>query len=541
MPRALTLLLVLIFFTAVASALTFPLVRFDRPVLPDTDDAYFNVWRLSWVAHQIVRAPWLLFDTNIFYPLRNTLAYSDAMLALGLIATPAINLGLHPVIVHNILVLGSFVTAGFAAFLLCRHLTGSTAAALVGGLIFAFAPYRFAHIAHLELLWTAPMPLALFILHVESERPVRKGMMLGAVVALQAFCSLYYAAFLAIFIGLWTLVALVLVNAPERRRLVQCLIVGGVTGLLLTAPYGSAYYNAHRELGGRKVDEMRLYSATPADYLRVNAHNRLYRPDPLDASEERNLFPGITAAALALCGLLGRRDRIAVLYGVLTACAFDLSLGLNGLTYPIIASVLPLMDGFRAPARFSSLFLLSLSVLAALGVAAIAARLSRTPRRVVVSLLAVLCLAEYFSAPISTRTPILTRPAVYQWLRSHSNSVILEMPIPTPSTIWNVEATHQYMSIFHWARLVNGYSGYAPRSYFATLDRLKDLPSPQSVAWLRELGVEYVIVHERFYEPPDFVALVAVMMQSPDFDKPLTMPDPDDPVYVFPLRPAVSQ
>ena len=537
MPRALTLLLVFFLFAAVACALTYPLVRFDRPVLPDVNDAYFNVWRLSWVAHQIGRAPLSLFDTNVFFPAQNTLAYSDAMLALGLLAAPAINLGLHPVIVHNVLLLAAFATAAWSAFLLSRHLTGSTAASLVGGLIFGFAPYRFAHIGHLELLWTAPMPLALLILHVESDHPTRKGLMLGGVVALQAYCSLYYAAFLAIFIGLWALGALVLVSAPERRQLVQCVVVGAITGLLLTAPYGYVYYSAHRDLRARDAAEILRYSATPRDYLQANRENKVYRPGLAEVPEERSLFPGITAIVLGLYALVSRRDRLVALYGVLTALAFDLSLGLNGLTYPVVAATVPLMHSLRAPARFSALFLLSLAVLAALGTHAIVAPLSRRRRGAIVTALLLLCIGEYWSAPLGTRTPALTRPAVYQWLRLHNDGVILELPIPEPSTLWLYETTHQYMSIFHWSRLVNGYSGYAPRSYITTLEAMRDFPSERSIARLRQLEVKYVVVHERMYEGPEFVAVVSAMMQSPDFDKPMTLPDPVDPAYVFALRP----
>ncbi len=397
LPRARTLLAVLLFYALVAAAFTYPLVRVDRPLLPHADDSYFNVWRLAWVAHQLGRDPAALFDSNVFHPLRNTLAYSDAMLGLGVLATPAIRLGVHPVVVHNLLVLSAFTTAAFAGFLLCRTLVASTAAALVGGVIVGFAPYRFAHIGHLELLWTAPMPLALLVLHRARTHPRswRQGLLLGAIVAAQAYCSLYYAVFLALFIALWTIVALLLERGDARGRLVRCVAVGGVAGLLLTAPYGYVYYTVHRELGGRDVHEIRTHSATPSDYVRVNAGNRLYRPDPAMASEERSLFPGITASLLALCALILARRRTTVLYAALTVLAFDLSLGTNGIGYPLVSAAAPLLSGLRAPARFATLVLVALSVLASIGLHAVVRDLAAVPRRLVAGTLAVLCLAEY--------------------------------------------------------------------------------------------------------------------------------------------------
>ena len=56
------------FFIAVTIAMTWPLARDIRTAVPDHDDAYFGIWRMAWVAHQVPRAPLRLFDANIFVP-----------------------------------------------------------------------------------------------------------------------------------------------------------------------------------------------------------------------------------------------------------------------------------------------------------------------------------------------------------------------------------------------------------------------------------------------------------------------------------------
>src|SRR4029077_10575948 len=66
------------FFVALAVFHTWPLA--SRPgVLSrnDNGDAILHEWIMAWVPHQIVRHPLHLFDANIFYPDRYTLAYSD--------------------------------------------------------------------------------------------------------------------------------------------------------------------------------------------------------------------------------------------------------------------------------------------------------------------------------------------------------------------------------------------------------------------------------------------------------------------------------
>ncbi len=133
--------------------------------VPEHHDPLFSIWRLAWVAHQLPRHPAALFDGNMFYPELRTLAYSDAMLLPGLIAAPLIWAGVPAVVAYNLLLYASFVAAGAAMFLLVRSLTQDTASAWCAGLVFAFAPYRFDHYIHFELLWTFWMPLAFAALH----------------------------------------------------------------------------------------------------------------------------------------------------------------------------------------------------------------------------------------------------------------------------------------------------------------------------------------------------------------------------------------
>src|SRR5262249_34460072 len=157
------------------------------------------------------------------------------------------------------------------------------------------------------------------------------------------------------------------------------------------------------------------------------------------------------------------------MYSVLAVLTFDLSLGLNGVTYRALSAIVPVLDGLRAPARFSSLFLLSLSVLAAIGLAGMTRGHPRRQRAVIVATALACCTAEYWCAPLPVRPAITTPPAVYSWLDETKPRLIVELPLPSPSALWYYESTHEYMSIFHWTPLVNGYSGHAPRAYIDTL------------------------------------------------------------------------
>src|SRR5205823_9605554 len=128
---------------------TYPQVRLLGTHMAPHYDTLFSVWRLAWIAHQLPRDPWHLFDANIFYPEPRTLGYSDALLLPALMGAPLIWLGVPAVAVHNLLVMFSFVACGVAMYALVRELTGSAPAAWFAALVFAFQPYRFGHYAQL--------------------------------------------------------------------------------------------------------------------------------------------------------------------------------------------------------------------------------------------------------------------------------------------------------------------------------------------------------------------------------------------------------
>ena len=69
---------------------------------------------MSWTAHALLTAPSRLFDANIFYPEKLTLAYSEAMLVQALFAVPVIAAGGSAVLAYNVAVIAGFALTGWA-------------------------------------------------------------------------------------------------------------------------------------------------------------------------------------------------------------------------------------------------------------------------------------------------------------------------------------------------------------------------------------------------------------------------------------------
>src|SRR5215470_13793817 len=270
--------------------------------VPDFGDPLFSIWRVGWVNHQLFTDPGHLFDTNIFYPERLTLTFSDPIVLPALIAAPALALGVHPVIVYNLLLLSGFWFSGIAVYLLVVRLTESARAAFIAGLVYTCALYRFDHYSHLELQMTQWMPLALLALHlfVTTRRwPYAVACALASVA--QLYSSMYYATFFLVYaavIGLGLLIA----YRPPLRQLVLPLAASGMLAALLAVPLERAFMAAEPIKGERGLSEVALYSAVPSDYLRVSRVNAVWGQVLRPPRAERALFPGVMPIALAAAG-----------------------------------------------------------------------------------------------------------------------------------------------------------------------------------------------------------------------------------------------
>jgi len=188
----------LLVFIGVTVVMTYPLTFRLADALQDKQDPLLNVWILAWEAHQLISDPLRLFDANIFYPYRQTLAFSEILLPNALLALPILLLTGNPVLSHNLVYWLTFVLSGWAAYLLVAHLTHSRSAGLVAGLIFAFSPYRSSHLSQLQMLTMQWMPLAFLAL----ERFLRRGAwrdasLLAFFFVLQTLSSFYYGLHLA--------------------------------------------------------------------------------------------------------------------------------------------------------------------------------------------------------------------------------------------------------------------------------------------------------------------------------------------------------
>jgi hypothetical protein len=131
------------------------------------------IWYMAWFPFAITHHLDPFLTRYVWAPDGMNVAWATSMPAASLLAWPMTS-ALGPVAAFNTWCFLSLPLAAFAAFLLCRHLTGRSGASILGGYVFGFSPYFLSHLqSHLILILAFPVPLAILLMVRLLEGTVR--------------------------------------------------------------------------------------------------------------------------------------------------------------------------------------------------------------------------------------------------------------------------------------------------------------------------------------------------------------------------------
>lgn len=494
----------LLFFAVLTVAHTWPLARDPAGnSRVDNGDMMLNAWIVAWVGHQLPRDPLRLFDANIFWPERRTLAYSEPLIVPAVAVLPVTWLGGSAVLAHNLSMLVGFATTGWAFCLLARRWTGSWGAGLVAGSLAAFNAHTLTRLAHLQAHYLGFLALALYALdRVLTERRLRDAVTLGVAVALQAMASIY----LVVFSG-WAMLLSAAVRSewwrrPGRGRVVALLAAAVIVCAVVGGPVLAQYARVRSDLGFvRSTDHARSYASSWTDYLYTGGHVHYPSWSRRFGDSQAANFPGVVASVLALVAVSRRsawRDPRVRMVAAIAVGAVTLSVApwLPGFAW--LHEWVPMMGAIRNYSRFGQLALAALAVLAGFGVARIGERVGAGRRwTAAVVILVALVNIEALRAPLGYEryTGI---PGAYAALAREPRAVVAELPV-FPTRHISISARYVLNSTAHWRPIVNGYSGFIPPSYERWIEAADDFPSDRSVSALHALGVTHVVVHGEWF------------------------------------------
>jgi hypothetical protein len=370
---------------------------------------------------------------------------------------------LGTVVAWNAFVLLGYLGAGGLAFLWLRSLGLGLGAALVGGLVFALAPYRAvqAGAGHLLAWISMLLPLAFWAWE-------RRWYWLAAA----ALASIPLSGQVHLALGaIPFFAAYALVRGGSRSWAVGA--VGGAVaaGLFVWAT------SIRGSIGeARSFAQVERYSADLADFVSRDPRHGL----------EAFVFVGWLVPVLAVAGAWLRRSRLAAVLAAGAAVPMILALGANLPGYEQVWDALPGLGSTRVPGRLMVIACLALAGLVALAVSR--ARWRWAP------LLVLLLVAVDLRAGVTAYRPTEADPdnRAYAALERAEGGRLLEMPVYAPDR--QEASVYLYYAMQAPRERPAGYSTVAPKE---AAQELRELQPCADVRHLSELGVRFLAVHGR--------------------------------------------
>jgi hypothetical protein len=478
-----------LFFIALSVLMTWPLaVTLDRAVA-NPGDPFINTWILDWDWYATLHQPLSLFRANAFYPSSDSLAYSENLYGIALFLAPFRALGAAPLVAHNLAILLGFAFSGFGAYVLGCTIARSALAGVAAGVFYAFVPWRFTQLPHVQHVWSGWLPLLLAALIAYGRKPSwRNAALFGIAFLFNGLSNIHWLLFGSLAIAC---------SIPIAGRVAGAtrLLVAGAVAVVLLVPFLVPYQRLATEQGmTRSWRETKSFSAKPGDWLNPGTANRVYaRFADTTIDAERWLFPGVLSIVLSIAGLFAaRHDRrtlaIALVWLILGVAG---SFGTYTFFHRFLFSHVPGFRAIRVPARWANVAYVGMSMLIAMSVA---------KRRNIAIVSAALFVIELHAAPILWYCTSPNVPPVDRWLAAQQTRMI-ELPFDAGPN----DARIMLDATAHHRPMVNGSAGFMTPERA----RLRELATPpvrsEFIDELKRIGVETIVVHLDQFSDRDWI------------------------------------
>lgn len=491
----------LAFFALLTLGLSWPLLAQLTSHVPGTDtwahDEYTFLWSMWYFKHALLDLHTSPLHTDlIFYPVSLALILYTYNFLGAVLALP-LHVAVNTVFASNLINFGATILSGYGMFLLVRYALATrtsgqrspwltTGPALLSGVIYAFASNRAIYLAlgHYNIYHVQWLPfVALYVLRMLARRRGRDAVLAGLFIGLSLLTDMLFGVLLAFIVlallfGAWRnrqpaaapfnrpqthplalLVAMAIAAAAVSAVLLVPTVREGMSGDFALEGWGDA-----EKLSGDLVGFVTPTALNPlADTYSSGAERWTTELRAVETGDSRfsdvnTVFLGYVTLALAALGALVYRRRV-IGWIVLALTSSILALGpvlqingeklfdLDGMSVNvplpfIITHYLPLINGYRAPNRFSIPLMLALAVLAGYGAAWLVQWLARllgpqrtaTARPLAALLIGTLTVAvtlEHLAWPLPLSNA--TVPAPYAAIAAQTDNTapgtILQLPL----------------------------------------------------------------------------------------------------------------
>jgi hypothetical protein len=486
-------------------------------------DNFADFWNLWWVHEAISQGRSIFFTNLLYFPAGTSLSFTEFGPLYGLLSVPFFaisNTIATAAFAHNFWVSVTFVLCGYATFLFARRLSGSTAGAMLAGLLVAFAPFRIHHLEHLNLLSNYWIPLAAlavapWIFDLGAGRPggrARKpGWTLLALVACGAGLagtSFTNLAVTATFLAVWLAWTAILDRPRIRKGWPWRIPVAAAMVAIGTLPFiwewlvwlvkSRAQVWSVEELARWSPDLFGFFTPPQGALLGGLSAAWAGRLHGVGGNE---VFLGIVFTVLAVLGArrMGRPGLALLLTaatGLLLALGPGAWIGGKRIVAPLslyaaLETVFPFVGACRVPSRFVPMILFAMAPLAAAGFTVVRGRWGRL---------------AYLLVPLAL-VESLAIPRGYDAVRTENLYVEMRED-PTPGAVFELTLQRENPNVYAFRQIVHRrplVSGHLPRVSLpaleleAKLDLRGRLTRPETAAAaledLRGIGAAFFVLH----------------------------------------------
>jgi len=456
---------------------SWPWIRvFNTSFMTDSGDGLQNVWNIWWINKSVTQLHQLPWYTSFLHAphgvtlLGQTLNPFNGFVAISLLRVFTL------VQSFNIMIIFSFVSAGITAFWLCYYFSKSYVSSIIGGFIFTFSSYHFAHaIGHMQLVSLQWIPLFVLLWCMLLRRP-KYLTAAGAAFALflVLMCDYYYflySVMIAVIIAVYFWRNKQLPSFRDKKNIkpfgLFCLI-----SLLIVAPLPLALLRLNsREIlsGSHPTRELSTNIFAPfinGGFWRFASLTDWYWRHIKAGLSESSIYLGISVITVSLIGLVKRKKIgkdinlwliIGFIFGILS---YGPRLMVGGrsfepipLPYAFLEKIFPPLKLSGVPVRMMVVVTLCTAIICSLVLAKI--RLDTTKGKVIIGLFVTILFIEMFPA----RLPItaVTYPDYTRALKSLPYGIVYDEGAKTaPEVLYN--------QTYHERPIVLGYISRTPRS-----------------------------------------------------------------------------
>jgi len=499
------------------------LLTLDSHLIGPAEDNMPFYWNFWHVYHNVWHGTDnLAFTRYIFYP-EGGLTYYHSWSFYNLALSIPLRTLLDPVTLYNVIILHTFPFAGIGAFLFVRYLVGDSLLAFVGGFVFAFSSFHFAHAQHhvnISSIQFIPF-FALYFMKAIRTRSNVSIAMASVFLVLNALCDWNFLIFSLFFVFLaYVYLAVTRRQIVLREALWTVTTITGSAILLLLPILWPMLAVKFRLMAGADVADwgttfdvfgFNVYVADATGFIVPNHYHWLSQLGFLQQLHalytgnewERAVYLGLPA--VAICVMAGRRFLPNAAKYILAALPFlILSLGsaphVFGQDLPIflpyrVIQEVPFLSEARVPARAIVYVYLFWGVIVALALRQLLARLTAPRGRSLLAagLFALLVIDNYSvrldSTPVSPPAWVsAVEPAGEQF-------GLLNLPLDAADRFFH-KKVYMLEQTFHGIPIVQGI--LARKLNDSLQDRLEGQGIERLSEELIQHRVKYIVMHKNF-------------------------------------------